>query len=1050
MDGFRLSPQQSLLDHAALGPSGDRLWSQQILVQFDGEPVDESALRQALAAVLDAHEILHTVFTRLSGVRVQAIAGNTPDGFWTSVDLRELDAAGQADAIDRHRGEQETGIPGESELSLRATFFRLADDRAILLIATSPMLADGPTLVSIVSETLQRAAGEAVSGDADDEELEYADISEWLNDILEGEDGAAEREAWNRKLDAESDPPPLGSSNANDDLYRFERVTLNLDATDCERIQSLANDSDVSSQTVLTAAWLALLARLSATDSIVCGHVTDGRTYDELAGSLGPLAKSLPVEASLSETDGFRDYLERVHALLLDGDAHQEHFGVFSGQSDGAGFDYWVTLCDSIDATLRSVPAGPNATVIDIVAHDAPFRQKLSFLVSGDTISASLWFDPALSSRQEAEKLIERWGQFLDSALENPAVPLRQLSILLDGDRTAIDANERRDTLSGGQDQTLFAVLRSLDQWDPDAPAVSAGETTWSYSELIDCSNRISNALLDRDDVGEAPIAVCIGRRPELIAAILGVLNAGKTYIPIDPNYPAARIAQVVEDSGARILLTTDNTAIEAPTEQCIRLDVQRGSELLAEAGTSVPDVNVDEDSVAYILYTSGSTGTPKGVAVTRKNLAHSTAARLAYYGETPDAFLLLSSIAFDSSVAGLYWTLIGGGHLLLLETAQGLDVKEIASVCQRHRPSHTLCLPSVYRLLLDELSNDELESLRCVVVAGESCAAGVVAQHFKTAPDRKLVNEYGPTEGTVWCIAHTFSSEDDLSTGVPIGTAVPGYAIYLLDNHRQPVPVGYKGEIYIGGDGVAAGYWNQPDMTQERFIASDHDPSASLYRTGDIGRLRESGAIDFLGRRDNQVKINGYRIELEEVESAVKLLPGVVDAAVIVRSDDSDRPRLVAFVNTETQTTGDDLLQQLGERLPNYMLPSAVQLLSELPRTPNGKIDRAALAEVPLGEREDSVYVAPETELEHLIVDIWCELLERDRIGLEDDFFRSGGHSILATRLAARLREYLQIPVPIRVIFENPTISTLIEALRQDGQNAAQLDAVEKALASG
>ena len=496
----------------------------------------------------------------------------------------------------------------------------------------------------------------------------------------------------------------------------------------------------------------------------------------------------------------------------------------------------------------------------------------------------------------------------------------------------------------------------------------------------------------------------------------------------------------MVEDAGARVVVTEEE-GLWGDEVALVSLDG-----LEEEEGSGLEKVSVSPGALAYVIYTSGSTGWPKGVCVTHCNAVHSTSARLSYYEEPVSAYLLLPSFAFDSSVAGLFWTLSQGGTLVIPTEEAASDPEQLAGLIGRHQVSHVLGVPSLYRLLIQESTTEQLASLRTAIVAGEACSHDVVKLHGEKLPDIPLFNEYGPTEATVWSTVHRCDPEAEAPV-VPIGRPIANTRVYILDEHRQPVPVGTPGELYLGGQGVARGYLHRPELTAERFLADPFEAvgGGRLYRTGDRARFRRDGVVEFLGRLDDQVKVRGYRIEPGEVEAVLNQHPSVQEAAVVAREGKGGDARLVAYLTpaasstTRRPETGADpeamlldVQAHLGTKLPRYMVPSQWVVLDELPRTPNGKLDRRALPAPQQGEVGRDAYVAPRSTIEERLADIWADVLGRERVSVEADFFALGGHSLLAIKVMSRVREAFEVDLPLSSLFSAPTVASL-SALVED-----------------
>jgi amino acid adenylation domain-containing protein len=476
---------------------------------------------------------------------------------------------------------------------------------------------------------------------------------------------------------------------------------------------------------------------------------------------------------------------------------------------------------------------------------------------------------------------------------------------------------------------------------------------------------------------------------------------------------------------------------------QMICLD--RDSDAIADESAENLQSTLLLDHPAYVIYTSGSTGVPKGVVISHRNLAHSTNARMAYYTEPVGAFLLLPSFSFDSSVAGLFWTLCQGGRLIIPEEGNHQDLAHLGELVERHSVSHLLCLPSLYRLLLEQ-DERRLTSLRVAIVAGEPCPSDLAYLHRQRDPQASLFNEYGPTETTVWSTVYDLCSCAG-GNAVPIGRPVSNTTLYILDRHQQPVPIGATGELYIGGEGVSQGYLNREELTAERFIPNpfSREPGARLYRTGDLGRYLQTGDIEFLGRTDFQAKVRGYRVELLEIELALAQHPSVQQAVALV---DGNHVRAFATLKPQKSASAGELRSHLKNKLPDYMVPSSFVLLESFPLVTTGKIDRKALAAMdsPKPEHEHK-FVAPRTALERVLAGIFSSVLGIDQVGLLGNFFEMGGHSLMATQVASRVRESLGIDLPLRRIFEKPAVGALATAILGDARDRLRIERVAELL---
>jgi len=586
-------------------------------------------------------------------------------------------------------------------------------------------------------------------------------------------------------------------------------------------------------------------------------------------------------------------------------------------------------------------------------------------------------------------------------------------------------------------DACIQHLFEAHAQRTPSARAVVCAEESLTYGELNARANQLARHLANLGLKRGMIAGVCVERSADMVAALLAVLKAGAAYLPLDPKYPAARLSFMLADAQAPLLIAQQHLTPDLPV--CAARVVSIDAEREAIRGHAADDFRIETNSadLAYVIYTSGSTGNPKGVMVSHRNLVHSTAARLAYYPEPVGSFLLLSSFAFDSSVAGIFWTLCAGGTLLLPPEGAQLNPPQIAQAIARHRPTHTLCLPALYAALLDGAAPGQFDGLKAVIVAGEACPGALAERHHALLPATALYNEYGPTEATVWCTVHRCPAHESRAQ-MPIGRPIPNAQVYVLDPQRKPLPPGSAGELWVGGDGVAAGYLNQPELTRERFAADPFSARAGarLYRTGDLGRALPDGTLEFLGRADQQVKVRGYRIELGEVEAALAGHAAVRECAAAVWGDTAGEARLVAYV---VPRAGQPLTISAARRfleplLPEYMLPSALVLLEKLPLSPNGKLDRRALPPPPRTRPElEQAFAAPRDALESFLAALWRELLELDRVGVHDKFFELGGNSIKGAQFIARISKELGEFIYIVKLFEAPCIAEFSVFLRRD-----------------
>ncbi|MCI0355101.1 MAG: non-ribosomal peptide synthetase, partial [Acidobacteria bacterium] len=557
----------------------------------------------------------------------------------------------------------------------------------------------------------------------------------------------------------------------------------------------------------------------------------------------------------------------------------------------------------------------------------------------------------------------------------------------------------------------------------PEAVAVIFGEAEISYGELNRRANQLAHHLRGMRIGPEVVVGLCVERSVEMVVGVLGILKAGGAYLPLDPEDPLERLQFQLEDAGVPVLLTQEHLLEKLPTHwsQVLCLDSEWGT--VAGESEAAPVAEMSGENLAYVMYTSGSTGQPKGVSVTHRNVVRLV--RETNYAEfgPEEVYLQLAPLSFDASTFELWGSLLNGARLVVMPP-QLPTLTELGAVLERYEVSTLWLTAGLFHLLVDE--GVELDGVRQLLAGGEALRVKHVQQVVAGLVDgSRLINGYGPTEGTTFSCCHVMKREDEMGTTVPIGKPIANTQAYVLDERQQLVPQGVVGELYLGGDGLARCYLNRPELTAEKFVPHPYSAAGGerLYRTGDRVRYLAGGQLEFLGRQDQQVKLRGFRIELGEIETVLARHSGVQEAVVVAQGE-GDEQRLVGYVVPVNPAPNvGELKSYLEGRLPEYMVPSAFVVLDELPLTANGKVDRRALPAVEARGSEGEEFVAARTPVEEMMAGLWSEVLGVARVGVADDFFELGGHSLLATQLLSRVREAFQVEIPLRHIFEQPTL---------------------------
>lgn len=795
------------------------------------------------------------------------------------------------------------------------------------------------------------------------------------------------------------------------------------------QLSQLCQQNNTTLFVLLLTAYKVLLYKYSGQKDIIVGTPFSNRDQLALQQLIGFFNDTLVLRSDLSKTPSFEQLLQEVRSMVLTAFTHKKTpFEVLVRELSPERAASTNPLFQ-VMFLFHKVPPKPSLGP-ELALEHQPFdlgvsKFDLTLYISEEEGQLSAIFEYATDLFEAAtiERMQEHLRVLLEAIVENPQQSIATLPILSSVEKQKILVDWNQHQLPIGE-TTVHQLIEAQAQRKTGAPAAVYEGVELSYQALQEKSDLIARRLQARG-IGQGDIVGLYTERSlDMMVGILAILKAGGAYLPIDPEYPKDRIDFMLEDADVKVVLCQDKILNELST----RVDKLSLQGRQHEGNSSLPPLvpTVGNDHLAYIIYTSGSTGRPKGVQVTHKNLLHSTQARFSYYPQQPGRFLLLSSFAFDSSIVGLFWTLTQGGTIVLPKRRIEQDLDQMADLIAKQQVTHTLLLPSLYRVLLQHISTEKLQSLQTLIVAGEACSTALVRQHFESLPAVELYNEYGPTEASVWCTAHKVERED-AEGQVPIGRAIPNAAIYILDDHLAPVPIGVAGELYVGGAGITLGYLNRPDLTQQQFIPHpfSNEKGAKLYRTGDLARYREDGLIDFLGRADHQVKIRGYRIELSEIKETLARIEGVKDALVVVQEEEGNN-RLIAYVIGDAKLASAGILKTVGTQLPAYMVPAQLHILAEWPRLPNGKIDRKSLPK--RDEQQllsNDAYAAPRSSVEQTLATIWEEVLKRSPIGIHDNFFEIGGDSILSIQIIAKARK-AGLAMAANQLFEYQTIAAL------------------------
>ncbi|MET0396317.1 MAG: non-ribosomal peptide synthase/polyketide synthase, partial [Longimicrobiaceae bacterium] len=1009
-------------------------------------PLDPAALRAAMDALARRHEALRTVFAETDGAPVQVVRPAAPIPL-PVVDLRGV-PAGAREPLAERLAAAEARLPFDLARGplLRCTLLRLDDGDHVLCFTLHHVVSDGWSMQVLVRDVsaLYAAAARGEEAHLPALPVQYADYAVWQRSWLSGGVLSEQIGYWKKAL---AGAPPLlrlpvdrPRSAAPDGRAGTHRFVLS-PATSLG-LRELSRRAGTTPFMTVLAAWQGLLGRYAGQEDVVVGSPVAGRSHRETEGLIGFFVNMLALRGDLSGDPAWTELLARTRAVALGAFDHQalpferlvDELGVERSLAHTPVFQVIFALerAGDGDERLSLGEARPEPFASDDGL--AKFDLNLTVVDGAEALAGVLTFRAALFDADTAARMAGHLEAVLEAMAAAPERRLSEVSLLRGPERARLlHAWNGADTGYTGE-ICIHELVHARVVRAPGAPALRFQGCSLTYAELYARACQLANRLR-REGVGpEARVGICMEPAPEMVVAVLGVLLAGGAYLPLDPDLPAERRAYVLGDAAPVLLLT--QAALAERLEGCgvplLAVDAEAGR--IARESPEAPESGVDPDNLAYVIYTSGSTGRPKGVLVEHRGVGNTFLELGRVYGAGPGVrSLAYAPLHFDASVADVFVALCGGAELVLARREAMLPGEELLRTLREERITHLKTMPSA----LAATPVEPLPDLRVIVTGGETLPAEQVK---RWGAGRRFFNGYGATEASIRMTSSAYSWEGG---DPPIGRAVANTQLYVLDARLEPVPVGVAGELYIGGVGVARGYLGRPDLTAERFVPDPHRgvPGARLYRTGDVGRRRADGEIDFLGRVDHQVKVRGFRVELGEIEAVLRGHPTVKEAVVLLREDAPGRQRLAAYVTAEAGAgpAAAELRAHLSEALPEYMVPAAYVVLDELPVTANGKIDRRALpAPADPGEAEP---MAPRTPAEELLAGIWAEVLGLERVGVEASFFELGGHSLLATRVMSRVRQAFGVEVPLRALFEAPTVAGLarrIEALRSAGAPAA------------
>jgi len=1040
-------PRRSSTALPPLSFSQQRLWflqqlepdnpfyNEHLAIQLTGS-LDIAALEQSINKIIQRHEALRTTFEMVEGQPIQIIVPNLKVTL-SVVDLCELPEAEQNPEIQRLATEE---IQRPFNLVqgplLRWTLLKLDKQKYVLLLVIHHIVGDGWSGGVFIRElsTLYQAFSTGKPASLSELPIQYADFAVWQRQELQGEKLESQLLYWKQQL---ANAPPLlqlptDRPRPTVQTYRGTRQSFLLPKSLTEALKAITQKAEATLFMSLLAAFKILLYRYTEVEDLIVGSPIANRNRAEIEGLIGCFINTLVLRTTLSGDPTFEELLGRVQKVMMGAYTYQdlpfEKLVEELRPERDANYNPLFQVSFALQNTPKANFELPGLTItpFEVESTRALFDLHLNITETDAGLECFWEYNTDLLETDTISRLSKHFQTLLEGIIANLQQPISQLPLLSEA--------EQQKFLQWNQTQAEYPHEKCLHQLfeeqverTPNAVAVEFEDRQLTYGQLNQQANQLAHHLQNLGVKPEVLVGICLKRSLEMVIGLLAILKAGGAYVPLDPDYPPQRLALMLSDSQAPVLLTQQGLLNRLPDYQGHVLCIDRDREVISQEN---PPSSTRPDNLAYLIYTSGSTGLPKGVQIPHSALVNFLKSMEQQPGLTAsDTLLAVTSISFDIAALELYLPLITGARLVLVSRELASDGKQLIEQLTTSGATVMQATPATWRMLLVAgwQGNPQLK----ILCGGEALATDLAEQLLTKG--NALWNLYGPTETTIWSAIYQVEESKVAQTSVPIGHPIANTQIYLLDSFTQPVPVGVPGELHIAGDGLARGYLHRPELTAQKFITSSS--GERLYKTGDLARYLADGTIEYLGRIDHQVKLRGFRIELGEIETVLRQHLAVEQAVVIAREDEPGNKRLVAYLVgqvSQGEITG-ELRNFLAEKLPKYMIPSAFVLLEALPLTPNGKIDRPALA-TPETVQDvlETAFVAPRSSVEEVLAGIWAEVLGIKQVSIYDNFFELGGHSLLATQVVSRTEKTFQLELPLRHLFESPTVVELATVIEE------------------
>jgi len=1014
--------------------------------------LDVAAANFAINRIVQRHDTMRTSFAVEGNEPLQVVSPYHP----FTVAVEDLSGASDPSAAAREAALAEANTPIQLNVSglFRCRILRLAPTEHVLLFTTHHIIFDGWSKGVWIRE-FSTYYSEYVSGKpsrVDELPIQYGDFASWQHEHLSGKVLDDQLAFWKNALDGAPTLLELPTDRPRPTLQSHDGaiIPFSIDKELSADLRRFCRETNSTLFMVLITALQVLLSRYSGQQDVLVGTPIANRERLELEPLIGFFSNTLVMRGSIREGMNFLDLLVEAKRFTLDAYAHQdmpfEKLVEHLQPERSLRYTPLFQVMFALQNTPRESPALPGLTISGVNAGRLKSKFDLHVFVVDDPAGLRGLFEysTALFDQSTIERFADHYRRLLAGIIASPGTDVALLPLMAEPERKMllVDFNS---TTADRVDTPLHQIVAAQVKRTPDAIAVRFENKQLSYRELDGRANQLAHYLVAHGVRPGALVGVCAERSLEMVIALLGVQKAGAAYVPIDPEYPPARLESVIEDADPPVLLTQEHLLPILPAALPPVLCLDRDWKSIAEFFVTAPDVSVTAKDVAYAIYTSGSTGKPKGVPNVHEGIVNRLCWMQHQYGLTPaDRVLQKTPYSFDVSVWEFFWPLMQGACIVMARPQGHKDPDYLVRTIRVEKITTMHFVPSMLRVFLESPGVEACTSLKRVMCSGEALTGDVVERFFERLPNVELHNLYGPTEAAVDVTYFECKPELKLAN-VPIGRPVWNTQIHILSASGQLQPIGVPGELNIAGVQLARGYLNRPELTAERFVPNpfSNDPEARMYRTGDLCRWLADGTIEYYGRLDHQVKIRGFRIELGEIEATLRQHTAISDCVVMAREDNPGDKRLVAYIVSESEVDSAELRTLLKKTLPDYMVPSAFVTLQKMPLTSSGKVDRKGLPAPAVFGAPEAEGHAPRTRMEALLSEIWKDILKIPAANIEDDFFQLGGHSLLAAAMITKLSESLGYRVPLATLFEAPTLGALAAAAERQGLEEQRISTI-------